>query len=518
MKILYSAMGSSLQLFLRIHRGIAENTEVSSPAFFVSNSENYQTALKSFPELASCAVLPEWQIVNEGKSRIADLKRIEEYEEQFGPLWNALLADRRVIFGKLSKFKQDYDTPFTHEQLLGILQSHIEHIVAFLDEVRPDVVVNFSPVTVGDYLFEVIAKKRNIPFFQLKSTKINNFIKLMDAGIDIPQALKDRCVSSSPFTDQQKSIAEETIGKTKQQGMKYEGVIAYGPDMLLRQLKGAPGDLARAVKKAIVYQQSSVLGSDNHLPPPVRSAFCSSVLQPIRTFTLFKSLKFVHPDTLSHVGPYIFFPLHFEPEVMVQVFGRRYQNQIEVIRNLALSAPAGMKIVVKEHPRSLGMRPISYYRKLLAIPNVILVHPFSSAISIIKHASMVSVISGSVGFEALAAEKPVLIFGVSPLALLPQSMVRSVRCLNNLAETIQDLLGDYSYDHDALVRYVCANINGAVPIDLYSVLLQKNKRESGLSNEKLREVEKEQLNQLVQHFIDTLACNSATKGRHVSSS
>ena len=50
----------------------------------------------------------------------------------------------------------------------------------------------------------------------------------------------------------------------------------------------------------------------------------------------------------------------------LSVQSRSYLNQIEVVRNIAQSLPVGWQVLIKEHPASMGRRPVSYYQKLLA--------------------------------------------------------------------------------------------------------------------------------------------------------
>jgi UDP-N-acetylglucosamine 2-epimerase len=501
MNILYSAMGSSLQMFLGMHRVLMEKYGLPRPSFFVSNANNYFAALNEYPELDGFASLFEWEIVNRGKVRTPDRAALDGYEKRFGPLWNAILADRRLVFGRLTKVKQDYTTPLSHEQLMGIIQELLEQLLAFIDKVRPNVMVSFSPVTAADYLFEKVAENLNIPFFSLRSTKIENYISFVDSAIDIPKTLSQRFSSDTPFAEELRIRAEATIAKSRSQGMAYEGVMPYGAEYFLKRLKKAPRTLYGALKTAMRYRCTPILRTDNHLPPPVRSAVYQAVVQPLRCALVLKTVNHISQERLEAIGPYAFYPMHFEPEMAVQVLGRGYQNQIEVIRNLALSVPIGMKVVVKEHPRSLGVRPTAYYRKLLAIPNVVLVHPFTPAVAIIRHASLIAIISGAIGFESLVAEKPVIVFGTTPLTLLPNSMVRQANNPAKLADDIRLALEEYTYDYEALVRYICANLEGSIPMNIYSVVLQKNLRVANLPPAELEKAKREQLEALAMHLL-----------------
>jgi hypothetical protein len=224
------------------------------------------------------------------------------------------------------------------------------------------------------------------------------------------------------------------------------------------------------------------------------NALYMNFIQPIKFALLSLRLKnkLIQYENLENHHPFVFFPLHFEPEVSLQVFGRPFQNQIEVIRNLALSLPAGMNLLVKEHPRSLGFRPYGYYRRLLEIPNVRLVDPLLSTHLVIRHATLVAVISGSTGFEAAILGKPVITFGLPTYRDLTRNMIRQVNSLHELGTEIKSLLEEFQTDEAALERFLAAHISGAVPIDLYSVLLGKQGRHSE-GREKLSEAERREL-------------------------
>jgi capsule polysaccharide export protein KpsC/LpsZ len=73
----------------------------------------------------------------------------------------------------------------------------------------------------------------------------------------------------------------------------------------------------------------------------------------------------------------------------------------------------GYKIIVKEHPSSLGYRPAGYYRKIEDIPNILLISPRVDSHSLIKNADAVIVLSGTTGWEALLHKVPVISFGES---------------------------------------------------------------------------------------------------------
>jgi hypothetical protein len=196
---------------------------------------------------------------------------------------------------------------------------------------------------------------------------------------------------------------------------------------------------------------------------------------PVRTRLLSSTLgrRYVTPAQLESLE-YVFFPLHKEPEVTLLVYSRPYMNQIEVVRNLARSLPVGMKLVVKEHPAGVGYHPLGYYRKLLAIPGVLLAPPGMKSRVLIERARLIAIISGSIGLEALMMKKPVIHFGRIPFGVMPDTMIRYISDPDRLAWDIRELLVNHRHDEQALMIYIAAVMKTSIPIDFYSVLLERS--------------------------------------------
>lgn len=105
---------------------------------------------------------------------------------------------------------------------------------------------------------------------------------------------------------------------------------------------------------------------------------------------------------------FIFFPMHYEPELVLLLQSQMYTNQFEVIRQTARLLPDNMMLYVKENPTSLGRRSFSYYKKLKSIPNVKLIHPCVNSHDLIKKSTGVITIIGTAGYEATLLDKPAI--------------------------------------------------------------------------------------------------------------
>ncbi len=163
--------------------------------------------------------------------------------------------------------------------------------------------------------------------------------------------------------------------------------------------------------------------------------------------------------------PFVFYPLHYEPEATTLIHGSFFQNQLETVRNLARSLPIGWDLVVKEHFYMSGLRKLSVYRQLRDIPNVRLV-PFSVATNgLIQDAQVIAVIASTVGLEASLVGKPVVMFGDYPWDYAPT--VHKVGRLQELPALLRRAaearLGPAHPD----VRAFAASWDAALPVGKY---------------------------------------------------
>ena len=481
MRILGVTQGSNLRIFLRLAELLKEPIGLSDISLYVADSQEFHLLRPNESILTgpSSKLLKEWEIINEGLIRKPDLDSLRDWESRLGDpvLWNALIADRRIFFGRKCKYQQDYYPRFSHLQMLGVLQTAIECIQEFLNRQTPDVIIGFGISTLGDYLFYRFAKTRGIVYLQLKATKIGNYVSLNDDVISISRHVESFLNRPDRIPAESFRAAREHLASIRKKGMRYEGAI--NSHLRFRMLSGLVA-VGRAAIRDIRNKLHPVVRTDNHVESAMRGALYSCWLQPIRAGYASLQLRkmLIRQEDLVNQAPFAFYPLHFEPEVSVQVFGRPFQNQIEVVRNLALNLPIGMNLLVKEHPRSLGFRSVGYYKKLSKIPNVRLVDPCLTTHQVIRQADLIAVISGSTGFEALVLGKPVIAFGLPTYAKLPRTMVRQISSLHELGTEIRDLLATFHAEESVLERFVAGHIAGAVAIDLYSVLLDKPGRHS----------------------------------------
>ena len=515
MKIAVSTMGRTLEVLDGILPAIDGHRPVGDLALYVCDAFHYKRHHSQLGLLkrSGVEVLKEWEIVEAARARSASFSNIARFERDLGDptFWNVVLADRRLAFGRYCKYRQDYSSRFSHQELAAILEEALERVRDLFDRGPPDLVLSFGMVTLGDYLFYLFARSRGIPYLQLKATKIENYLSLNDGIVGLSSHVQELYENEAPQDADVEAVATRFLEKSLREGVRYEGAISPQRARLVRALADAPRSLAGALRAELDRLRDPTVRRDHHLAGIFVPAVYKNLVQPLRAFQLERRLarhaKYIRTEReLEALNGFLFFPLHFEPEVSLQVFGRPYQNQIEVVRLLAHSVPFATPVVVKEHPRALGFRSARYYRKLLEIPNVYLVDPFVRPHRVIPHSQVVAVVSGTIGLEAAIAGRPVITLGPVPYNVLPDEMVRRVTDLNRLGDAIRRAIQDHRVDRERLIRYVGATVAGAVPVDFYSTVLRKVGRYEPVGTADEEDAERRrQLDKLGEYFVKRLS-------------
>ena len=109
--------------------------------------------------------------------------------------------------------------------------------------------------------------------------------------------------------------------------------------------------------------------------------------------------------------PFVYFPLHVTDDYKIKRVIPHCADQASLVEQIADALPPGYDLVLKEHPGSIGGNSLSLLRRFQRRKNVRLVDPRTSTHELIRRSEAVTVISSTVGVEALLHAKPVLTLG-----------------------------------------------------------------------------------------------------------
>ncbi len=200
--------------------------------------------------------------------------------------------------------------------------------------------------------------------------------------------------------------------------------------LIAESLRDIKGDMLSVVRR-------SFGGS----PPKAGRYFLSArlrnhlnVYNDYRAFRRSSNRDWAGPPTV----PFIFLPLHVEPEASLTVFSPEFNSQTAMIDLVAKALPAGITLVVKEHRAAIGRRPLGYYDWLKSIPAVVLAPLEANGSDLARRSRVTVTITGTAGFEAAVAGVPVITFGEHNF-YNSMDHVHVVRDLGKLRELLREV-------------------------------------------------------------------------------
>lgn len=342
-----------------------------------------------------------------------NLEKLKLLENKFSiPLGKIIYGDR--LFYKYNKYYS-----FTDKEIFSIIEQELEFYNQVLDEIKPKYVILRAPEFQDIELFYEICKAKKIHTLVLSTMKLG----------------ARWIISSKPYPTIQFTKSDDKIEiksfdvlrkEVEQYSKLYESIFSSEGKMKVTTFQKF-----NALKLLFSTFNSLNINSYRDVGKTPWKIFMmvvsSSILSFYRKLYLNKNAKISLP--LNH--PYVYYPLHMEPDVSTLRIADFYEDQISVIKNIAQSLPIGMILLVKEHPsmRLVGWRNTNFYKQILKLPNVQLIHPSISSENLIKNSALIITIAGTTALEAAFYKKSVIVFSD-----INCSTLSSVFKINNLAD------------------------------------------------------------------------------------
>jgi hypothetical protein len=370
---------------------------------------------------------------------------LEKFEETYKiNLW--VVAHSERLFFKYNAYHK-----FSRDEILSIIEKECHLYEEVLKEFKPDFLfIKYTDLHQNHLLLE-LAKSLKIHILTLAPTKLGNSCHISQeqekidqtndlteiSEKDISEKLQNYLKFNDPYIkDMQKKISEKITNKKR-----ISLLNQLFPKTNTLEYKNYYGNFGKTVPKIIIIQLQSMLKN-------------------------YFRKQFLNKNAIKNTSyeKIIFFPLHLEPDRATLINSPFYTDQLDIIFNIAKSLPTRYKLFVKEHgSQSLLMwKKTSFYKKILSIPNVELVHPSMNPKKMLEQCKLVITIAGTTGLEALFYNKPVIIMTDATYSSMPG--VFRINHITELPEVIRTALSTKIDDSGAkeMIRLI---ENEAIRID-----------------------------------------------------
>ncbi len=398
------------------------------------------------------------------ENEILDWDFLNSLEKDFGlpTLWPYLEIDRIVRYGQLLR-EYPHNTPsYSHHQMLQILQKKARAVIEFLEREKPDFIFYSAIGATASLLMYHIAKKKGIKVLHLLTPRIKS-----------EQLLSEHYSMFTGFENIEPSEDERTRART----FIAEFRTKPAPYTVIDSILEKP--LSRFLhfkflipRRLIASVQFSITQWTSYFNDPARHDY--STIKPwnlafdrarrkLRILIGYDDLY----DTPTEGENYAYYPLHMEPEVVTMLYAPIYNDQLWVAKQIAKSLPVGYTLYIKEHLAMFGFRTRAFYKELKKIPNVKLISPTVSSFDLIKDAKIITNLTGTVGWEALLMQKPVITFGDIFYNVL--SGTKQCTDISQLPHLIKEQLTSHAHDEEELVEFIAKVFHESIPLDLVDI-------------------------------------------------
>lgn len=354
------------------------------------------------------------QIMSRPKDYLGeDRYSLKEICDEIGvdSIWLTVSALRNHVRSYKDKYYYGFKQNVSDEEIIDYVMAVHKYMKILFHDFKPDIIITPNFVSYPHIIFNLYAKKLNIPIFGITDSKISGqYIFTYDYNDSAgPFYTRVDELNLGKIETENRKKAQEYIREFREKFKKPDYIDdGESKPSMLQIIKKELSPYAQIVrwylKKQVNVLESTGITID-YKPPRIilRDHFCH------KHYRRFMENYSYHP--FAKIKKFVYFPLQFQPEATIDVLSPRFSNQIETARQVAMSLPDDYTLVVKEHPGMIGLRPPSYIKKVDRTPNVKLVDYRITSEEILKRADLIISPSGTVIAEAAFFKKPVIQLG-----------------------------------------------------------------------------------------------------------
>ena len=384
----------------------------------------------------------------------------------------------------------------------------IKQWMAAMDLVKPDLVISTAiPHRLYDYVLFWLCEEKGIPFLTIQHTQFpgrlyfskNQFYTIENRFIDDWHSFEKKDHLIQELTNDIKERFESVKKDYEEAAPSYMAFDAKREKkatsrffMLKRWIKkftttyrpflfGQPADaltigLCAYDKKkdkkyeesdGNIYQHERMLLRVNKYKDQLQKTYESLCVKP------------------NYNEDYVMLFLHYQPEATTCPGGDIFVDQRLCVELLLKYLPKNWKVYVKEHPHQFIRYRIGHtgrmrdlYDDLVKNERVKLISTEIDSFELIKHTKAVSTITGTVGWEAMVRQKPVIAFGMGWYENYSKGVLRITD--EKSAENMYQFIENYQYDEHSLIAYL-ASVGKNTRLAYYFKNMYK--KETGLGEE-----------------------------------
>ena len=397
--------------------------------FLVDNKRDAEEASRSLPPDAMTVLYQYESFDPFARNGAHSSNMVRRWEQRYGvPNLRRYIDNERML------------THVPEEAKWRYLLSHIQYFESLCQKIHPDLYICGHADALPTWVAMQVIKGNGVPCVSFIPSRFGRKSFVTDNAYEIlgvRQLYRDLLQRGLTADEEQAARAVRETYLERQ----------ARPAYLIPATKAMGVRLFPSPRRAVKVVYESLFTDQRFIDLPLRTAVAYS-LRARLSWACNLYLRSRVETGIRPEEPFFYFPLHFEPEASLLIMGMTWKDQLELIGIISEALPIDRWLYVKEHPsmRS-GHRSIGFYRKLLRLPRVRLLHQRVNSFDVIPQAEAVLTVAGTAGWEALMFNKPVVLFGHNFYEEFEGGVLRP-KDPAELTETLRDLrhqtVDDYS--------------------------------------------------------------------------
>lgn len=343
--------------------------------------------------------------------------------------------------------RMDFGHTFSFQERQRLYYRLLCYWLNVFNIVKPDIsIFNISPHSVAEYTLYAVSVEMGCRIAILQTTSIPYLIYVKNNINGQPQRLIDAYKNSIDKIKMKKGKEEDGLSADLHNylnKMKLSYSVAKpwfmisdngNKEPIRRRLQRTINRLAiwtykklsnlmnavsgRMREDIFVFRSDDIMDRKNNLSKVVKR-FIHSTRRRYQTLRLKSDYSKRCAADIDFNVPYIYVPLHFQPERTTLPEGRYYYDQFLMVSLISKCIPANWYLYVKEHKSQFchfegsNVRMPSTYDDIQSCTNVVFLSTDTPTFDLIDNCQAVATVTGTAGWEGICRGKPALVFGTA---------------------------------------------------------------------------------------------------------
>ena len=359
-----------------------------------------------------------WFFHDEIKNQNSSESNLDEFESKYKIDLIKLALNERTIYRFYNYHK------FSHKEVISILEGETKFFEKILDEIKPDILITREPGAHHHELMYELCLKKNVKPLMLTQLFLGNKccisskVQSLDTDLILDSSTKPK--NFDELLEFRKKFDYSIQGKESISRLKQNKFLNY----LVSVVNFLKDDNSNEKTHYTYYGRTK------------SKVIFNSFLD---IFKIYFRKKFIDKNFLKIIPheKFIYYPLSLDLERNLLINSPLQNNQLEFIRQIAKSLPPYFRLLVKEHPHQVfrEWRPIKFYKEIMELPNVSIIHPNVHSDILYHNCKMIIATGGSSPLEASFFGKPSIVLADNFYCILPS--IKKLNSINDLPDLIR---------------------------------------------------------------------------------